>query len=118
MSSQQPSSHPGSNPTTLKATYTSAQNPPFTLTQHLSLPETTPPTQQQKSAYLHSLRKSASAIQEQINKELTQRMEEDKARESNGVDGSKSVGAKKKSVVIDDEAEEENYGEEVVEDSD
>jgi len=45
-------------------------------------------------------------------------MEEDKARESNGVDGSKSVGAKKKSVVIDDEAEEENYGEEVVEDSD
>ena len=102
----------------MTATYASAQNTPFTLTQQLSLPETTTPTQQQKSSYLRDLRKSAAIIQEQLNTKLTQLMVEDKARDSTLVDSSKSGGAKKKSAVIDDEAEEENYGEEVVEDSD
>jgi hypothetical protein len=44
-------------------------------------------------------------MQEQINKELTARMEEDKARDAEGT----------KPKVVDDAKEEDNYGEEIVE---
>jgi hypothetical protein len=50
-------------------------------------------------------------MQEQINKELTKRMEEDKAKEANGVNG----GSKAKAKGVDESKEEENYGEEVPE---
>lgn len=60
-------------------------------------------------AYLAALRKETAALQERINTELTQRMEEDKAQaEANATPGGN--GRK-----VDDVAEEENYGEEVVE---
>ncbi|KAK4216181.1 hypothetical protein QBC37DRAFT_417519 [Rhypophila decipiens] len=113
---------------TLTATYTSLSNQPFQISQHLEMP---PPSsdlapeeqrKQQRIQTLSQLRKAASTIQAAVNKGLTARMEEDKAQElaSNqdiGLDSQK--GKKKKGkVVIDDEAEEQNYGEEVVEDSD
>ena len=59
-----------------------------------------------------ALRKAAAELQGRINAELTQRMEEDKARDATG-GGEKRL---KNGVVLDDGKEEENYGEEVVED--
>jgi hypothetical protein len=53
-------------------------------------------------------------MQEQINKELTQRMEEDKAKEAEGVNGT----SKAKAIGVDETKEEDNYGEEVPEDED
>jgi Cu2+-containing amine oxidase len=47
-------------------------------------------------------------MQETINKELTSRMEEDKAREA-------AATGITKSKVVDEAKEEDNYGEEVVE---
>ncbi len=61
-----------------------------------------------KSTYLAELRKSVTALQADVNRELTARMEEDKAR-----DASTAAASGKK--VVDDEKEEENYGEEVQE---
>ena len=89
---------------TLSATYHSPSNPSFTHTQQIP----TPPTDKvgDKTAYLSSLRKATSALQEQINKDLTSRMEEDKAREA---------GASKSNGTVDEAKEEDNYGEEVVE---
>lgn len=57
-------------------------------------------------------------MQEQINKELTSRMEEDKVREAgsasaNGV--SSGAGAGAGAGAVDEAKEEDNYGEEVVE---
>ncbi|KAM7194086.1 Gon7 family protein [Rhypophila sp. PSN 637] len=100
---------------TLTATYTSLSNQPFQISQHLDIP--TPSSdpapeerkKQQRIQSLSQLRKAASTIQAAVNKELTARMEEDKARE---------LASNQGVVVIDDEAEEQNYGEEVVEDSD
>ncbi|KAK4461151.1 hypothetical protein QBC42DRAFT_330476 [Cladorrhinum samala] len=83
---------------TLSVKYTSTVNP------HFSIPVTlTPPSDtsvQARQTYLASLRDSISSIQDQVNKELTTRMEEDNKRTN-----TKSVN---------DEKEEENYGEEVV----
>ncbi|KAK3314917.1 hypothetical protein B0H66DRAFT_325997 [Apodospora peruviana] len=119
MTSQQPQAANGQSvaavdksSTMLSATYisSSGQNAPFSVSQQLSLPTAQPPTtQEQKSRYLRGLRTAEAFVQEQINKELTQRMEEDKARAEPSEGGSR---AKRKAV--DDEAEEENYGEEVV----
>ncbi|KAK5988668.1 hypothetical protein PT974_10154 [Cladobotryum mycophilum] len=61
-----------------------------------------------KSAYLSSLRAAASSAQDTINKELTSRMEADKAAEA-------ASGAR---LIIDEDKEEENYGEEVQEEED
>jgi hypothetical protein len=49
-------------------------------------------------------------MQEQINKELTSRMEDDKAKEAEGANG---VSKSRKGV--DESKEEDNYGEEVPE---
>lgn len=64
-------------------------------------------TEDNKKQYLKELRDSIKLLQDEVNRELTARMEEDRARESSAT---KPNGAKK---VIDDEKEEENYGEEV-----
>ncbi|KAJ0125395.1 gon7 family protein [Diaporthe amygdali] len=91
----------------LTGTYSSPSNAPFTTTHDLQAPAsgTVNPTVADKTKYLSDLRKATAAMQDQINKELTQRMEEDKAREA----------GKNGKVAADDAKEEENYGEEVQE---
>lgn len=92
---------------TLQATYSSPTNPAFAHT--TQLPSLGANSVEERVAYLAALRQEAAALQERINTELTQRMEEDKAQaEADAAPG----GNKRK---VDDVAEEENYGEEVVE---
>jgi hypothetical protein len=96
---------------TLSATYTSTANAPFSV----SLPLTAPAdstTVETKSKYLSELRTHVASLQQQVNRELTARMEEDKARESSTAAANGVVKA------VDDEKEEENYGEEVQEEED
>ncbi|KAJ4415393.1 hypothetical protein N0V85_002731 [Neurospora sp. IMI 360204] len=63
-------------------------------------------TTSDRAKYLHELRQIAATFQDDINRELTQRMEEDNKRApQNQSKGKKEEEAK----------EEENYGEEVVE---
>ncbi|KAL7806242.1 hypothetical protein V8C44DRAFT_360655 [Trichoderma aethiopicum] len=69
--------------TTLTTSYTSPTNPPFTTSESIPAPPT--------------------PLDDKINAELTARMEEDKKREE-------AAGLKH---AVDDEKEEENYGEEV-----
>ncbi|PTB74140.1 hypothetical protein M440DRAFT_1297988, partial [Trichoderma longibrachiatum ATCC 18648] len=88
--------------TTLATSYTSPTNPPFTTSESIPAPPT-PLDVASKSKYLAALRASVSSAQDKINAELTARMEEDKRREE-------AAGLKH---VVDDEKEEENYGEEV-----
>ncbi|OHF02442.1 Gon7 family protein [Colletotrichum orchidophilum] len=85
------------------ATYQSPANEPFTFSEPLPAPPSSGPGD--KAAYLNAMRKSINAAQEHINKELTARMEEDKAKEVT------KNGTAPKSVV-DEALEEENYGEE------
>lgn len=92
---------------TLSAAYTSTTNAPFTVSLPQSLPDSSASVAS-RSAYLSELRKSVTGLQAEVNKELTARMEEDKAR-----DASTAAASGKK--VVDDEKEEENYGEEVQE---
>ncbi|KAL2174328.1 EKC/KEOPS complex, subunit Gon7 [Thermothelomyces heterothallicus CBS 202.75] len=92
---------------TLSVTYTSTTNEDF----DVRLPVTAPAdstTVESKAKYLSELRQSVTSLQDRINKELTARMEEDKAREASSAVGN---GTK----VVDDEKEEENYGEEAQE---
>lgn len=86
----------------LTATYASPTNAPFTFTTPLAPPTsgTAAPTVADKTAYLAALRTAAAGLQEQINKELTQRMDED----------NKTAASNKKA--LDDAKAEENYGEE------
>ena len=95
----------------LSATYASPNNEPFVHTKKLSAPPSENPSD--KTAYLGALRKATATMQEQINKELTQRMEEDKTTEAAGVNGASKSKAKAKGV--DESKEEDNYGEEVPE---
>ncbi|KAK3901514.1 EKC/KEOPS complex subunit GON7 [Staphylotrichum tortipilum] len=92
---------------TLSAAYTSITNVPFTV----SLPQNPPASSTStasKSAYLSALRTSVAALQAEVNRELTARMDEDKVR-----DATTAAASGKK--VVDDEKDEENYGEEVQE---
>lgn len=92
----------------LTAKYTSPANEAFTVDKPLpAAPSSTDVAA--KTEYLSALRAAVINTQEQINKELTSRMEEDKAREA----PTGAAAAKKASV--DEEKEEENYGEEVQE---
>lgn len=91
-----------SEPPTLTGTYTSPTNPSFTITQPLP-PTPSTPSIAEKTASLAALRAAVTLAQAQINKELTSRMEDDKARDA-------ASG--------NDVKEEENYGEEVQEDED
>lgn len=83
----------------LTAAYTSPANDPFSLT--ASIPAPPSGSVADKTAYLEALRGAVADAQDQVNKALTQRMEEDKARD----------GAAKPAV--DEDKEEQNYGEEV-----
>lgn len=95
---------------TLSASYRSPNNPSFTHTHHIP----TPPTDKvsDRTSYLSSLRKATAKLQEDINKELTSRMEEDKALEAS------TNGSLKTETVVDEAKEEDNYGEEVAEEED
>lgn len=95
----------------LSATYASPSNAPFTRAEKIPAPPSDKPTD--RTAYLSSLRKATAVMQAQINKELTARMEEDKAKEAeelNGVSKAKAKG-------VDESKEEDNYGEEVPEEN-
>ncbi|RDW75712.1 hypothetical protein BP5796_06533 [Coleophoma crateriformis] len=92
----------------LKATYNSPTNEPFVVSNTLAAPASAESTKD-RTTYLGVLRKATAEMQDQINKELTMRMEQDKAREAEGNGG---VAAKKG---IDEKKEEDNYGEEIVE---
>lgn len=94
---------------TLSATYTSTTNAPFTVSLPLSAPLDSA-TVAGKIKYLVEMRQSVLSLQDQVNKELTARMEEDKEREAAAANGAKKT--------VDDEREEENYGEEVQEEED
>jgi Gon7 family len=91
------------------AIYQSPTNEAFSHTTKLPAPSSTKTTD--RTSYLAALRKATAEMQETINKELTSRMEEDKAREAaaNGISKAK---------VVDEAKEEDNYGEEVVEEED
>lgn len=88
----------------LEGAYSSPDNDAFSITH--TLPKPASGSVSEKTQYLQKLRAAIASTQDEINKELTQRMEEDKVRLAAGGDGSKAV---------DDAKEEENYGEEVVE---
>lgn len=89
----------------LTGAYSSPTNAPFTTTQELRAPPsgTVNPTVPDKIKYLSDLRKAVATMQDQVNKELTSRMEDDKARQA----------GKNGKPLVDDAKEEENYGEEV-----
>ncbi|KAF7545344.1 hypothetical protein G7Z17_g9241 [Cylindrodendrum hubeiense] len=93
-------------PNSLTASYASPESEPFTFASSLPALQS-PASVADKTSYLAALRASVTDAQAQINKELTARMEEDKARD-----------AATKNGIIDDAKEEENYGEEIVEDED
>jgi hypothetical protein len=92
----------------LTATYDSPTNAAFSYRHQLPTPATSDTAD--KVAYLGALRKATAELQEHINVELTQRMDEDKARDAT------SKADKGLKNVVDEGKEEENYGEEVVED--
>ncbi|KAI5457286.1 hypothetical protein BGZ63DRAFT_394382, partial [Mariannaea sp. PMI_226] len=91
-----------SSSNTLSASYSCPTSAPFSISHSVSAPQSNPPSVAEKTTYLASLRAVVTDTQAQINKELTARMEEDKARDSSSKNGA-----------IDDAKEEENYGEEV-----
>ncbi|KAI1348131.1 hypothetical protein F5Y01DRAFT_226819 [Xylaria sp. FL0043] len=100
----------------LKATYTSPEVPnPQTIS---STPLTLPTTQavEDKTAFLRALRAATTDLQDRINADLTARMEQDAANASSGsvktAQGGAGAGA---AAAVNEAAEEENYGEEVVE---
>lgn len=95
--------------TVLTVSYSSPTSTPFSITESIPAPPT-PLDPAGKSKYLESLRASVATTQDQINKELTTRMEEDKAREAAAGGGAQPS--------VDEEKEEENYGEEVQEEED
>jgi hypothetical protein len=93
----------------LTATYDSPTNAAFSHRHQLPAPATSDTAD--RVAYLGALRKATAELQERLNVELTQRMEEDKARDETGA-AEKGL----KNGVVDEGKEEENYGEEVVDD--
>ncbi|RDA83667.1 hypothetical protein CP532_4676 [Ophiocordyceps camponoti-leonardi (nom. inval.)] len=87
--------------TTLKAVYESPTNEPFSVIRPITAPPSD--TAAEKVRYLETLRNAVDETQAQVNKELTTRMEEDKARDGNT---STKLG-------VDEDKEEDNYGEDV-----
>ena len=91
----------------LSAEYQSPHNVAFTATHQIPAPPSS--KTEDRTAYLAALRKATVVMQEQINTELTVRMEEDKVREAEGANGTAKARG------IDEAKEEDTYGEEVVE---
>lgn len=102
MATSTPSAEPSSQ--VLSATYNSPTNAPFTHEQKISTPPS--PKTSDRTTYLAALRAATVTLQEDINRELTARMEEDKALDITSASAKKGV---------DESREEDNYGEEVVE---
>jgi post-segregation antitoxin (ccd killing protein) len=96
------------NSCVVSASYSSPTNDFFSVTKQLPAPSSSAPAQ--RVTYLSSLRKAAASIQESINKELTQRMEEDNKKAA-----SDAASKNTRQGGIDEGKEEENYGEEVAE---
>ncbi|KAJ6440803.1 small nucleolar ribonucleoprotein complex component (Utp5) [Purpureocillium lavendulum] len=103
----------------LTATYTSPANEGFAVSKSIAAPATSSDgasaadnaaAVDEKSRYLEALRAAVAETQDRVNKELTARMEEDKARDA-------AAGAGNK-LAVDEDKEEENYGEEVQEEED
>ncbi|KAK8145239.1 hypothetical protein G3M48_004716 [Beauveria asiatica] len=94
---------------TLTASYTSPTNEAFAIT--TPLPSSYSSSSSDKTSHLGALRVAVADAQDTINKELTARMEEDKARDASAA-GAAAAAA------VDDAMEEENYGEEVQEGDD
>ncbi|KAI1798660.1 hypothetical protein F4811DRAFT_547678 [Daldinia bambusicola] len=109
----------------LQATYTNTKSPDssissieaisstttFALSTPLSLPESD--TTADKIIYLRTLRNAVSSLQDRINGELTVRMEKEALEATatgNGKGSEKGIAA----AGVDEAAEEENYGEDVV----
>ncbi len=91
----------------LTADYTS---PLITNTFHCPLPTLTPlPSKQDTVSYLSALRKSVTKLQTDVNTFLTQKMKEEKERAVENENGA--------STKVDEQKEEENYGEEVDDES-
>jgi Gon7 family len=82
----------------LTATYTASAADPKVF-EHTQTACSKTPSTEERTAYIASLRSNVSTLQDQVNAFLTEKMEEDK---------SAAVAA------VNDEKEEENYGEEVV----
>ncbi len=93
-------SQPSAATNTLTAKYASPANEAFAV--DTPLPSA---SSDNKTSYLAALRAAVTDTQATINKELTARMEEDKARDAGAA-------------AVDDAKEEENYGEEVQEEED
>lgn len=91
-----------STPTTLKAEYAA---PTSSKQFSHALPSCQTTSTKEKSAYLFALRASVTQLQDELNAFLTEKMEEDKTLAA-------LVGAEG-----DDRKDEENYGEEVVDES-
>jgi hypothetical protein len=84
----------------LSATYTATSAEPQVFKRDLPACSENPSTEE-RTDYLSGLRSSVSQIQSDINVFLTKKMEEDNAKSEKNA--------------VNDEKEEENYGEEVVE---
>ncbi|KAI1276464.1 hypothetical protein F5Y07DRAFT_136690 [Xylaria sp. FL0933] len=114
----------------LKATYTSPSipNPQTISSTSLTLPSslsnsqstTTQAAVKDKTAFLRALRAATTDLQDRINADLTARMEQDAANanacsgSTKTVQGEAGAGA----AIVNEVAEEENYGEEVVDEDD
>ncbi|KAI1371730.1 hypothetical protein F4677DRAFT_284719 [Hypoxylon crocopeplum] len=122
------SSSPSTTIVHIRATYTNSSSnsnasaKPFTISTPLSFPLSPDSTLDsdstaRKTAYLESLREASSLLQERVNSELTARMEEE-AHEVAASSSAVAVDGKGRKATsdVDEAAEEENYGEEVVED--
>lgn len=92
---------------TLRASYNSPTNPTFSHT--AAIPFSTSNTTSERISYVSALRSETSKLQGLINAELTTRMENDKAQLASDLATSSRKG------VVDEIAEEENYGEEGME---
>ena len=91
----------------LSATYQSPTNDAFTSAHQLSAPPSDQPAD--RTAYLGTLRKATVSLQDQINAQLTARMDEDKAR------GAEATSGIARAEGVDEAKEEDTYGEEVPE---
>ena len=107
MAASNPQTDPVNDTQILSATYQSPTNDAFTSAHQLPAPPSDKPAD--RTAYLGALRKAAVSLQEQINTQLTARMEEDKARGAEATSGIASAKG------VDEAKEEDTYGEEVPE---
>lgn len=105
------STSPSGAPPALSATYQSPTNPPFTFSQPLSVPSSE--TVDSRTKYLKDLGQAVARMQDEVNKELTARMDADKARDAAATTNGRAGRAD-----VDEAKEEENYGEEVMEEED